>query len=132
MIVGRDPRVTAVPHVDEGALAWALIEAAKPHLTARERSQVFVTVGAGDTFAVIRALIKLAAAKKIPLRPRLVQLCATWLGAYTLHSEYEPLHRIINDRLMPIALEMFTTIERLPAAPASPATAGSCNGQRSQ
>jgi len=63
-------------------LAWALIEAAKPHLNAGERNYVFVTIGAGDTFAAIHGLINLIGGKRIPLHPHLVQLCATWLHGF--------------------------------------------------
>ncbi|EHB56156.1 hypothetical protein MycrhDRAFT_3350 [Mycolicibacterium rhodesiae JS60] len=101
-----------MPPVREGNLAWALIEAVKPHLTARESTQVFVVVGAGDTFAAIRGLIRLAAAKKIPLRPRLVQLCATWLDTYTLHEEYEGLRRMIEDCLMPNSVDVVPAISQ--------------------
>jgi hypothetical protein len=37
--------------VQETALAWALAEAVKPHLSAIERNHVFMAIGAGETFA---------------------------------------------------------------------------------
>jgi hypothetical protein len=104
----------AVRNVQEADLAWALIEAAKPHMNAGERNYVFVTVGAGDTFAAIRSLINLVAAKRIPLRPHLIQLCTTWLDAYTLHDAHEHLRRLIEDFLMPNTIQASTSIRRLP------------------
>jgi hypothetical protein len=103
----------AVRNVQEADLAWALIEAAKPHMNAGERNYVFVTVGAGDTFAAIRSLINLVAAKRIPLRPHLIQLCTTWLDAYTLHDAHEHLRRLIEDFLMPNTIQASTSIRRL-------------------
>jgi hypothetical protein len=76
-----------VPNVQETNLAWAVAEAAKPYLSARDRNRVFVAVGAGDTFRVIRGLLKLASAKQIPLPAELVQRCTTWLDTYGLREE---------------------------------------------
>ena len=109
----------AVRNVQEADLAWALIEAAKPHMNAGERNYVFVTVGAGDTFAAIRSLINLVAAKRIPLRPHLIQLCTTWLDAYTLHDAHEHLRRLIEDFLMPNTIQASTAIRRLSTPPKS-------------
>src|SRR6478672_3655452 len=68
--------------VQETALAWALAEAVKPHLSAIERNHVFMAIGAGETFAAIRGLVRSIAVKRIALRPDLVQQCITWLHAY--------------------------------------------------
>ena len=35
-------------------LAWALADAAKPHLNAAERSDVYMSIGAGETFTAIK------------------------------------------------------------------------------
>ena len=107
-------------NVQEANLAWALIDAAKPHMNAGERNFVFVTVGAGDTFAAIRSLINLIAAKRIPLRPHLKQLCAAWLEPYTFHDAHEQLRHVIDDFLMPNTVQASTTISRLSAPPKLP------------
>ena len=86
----------AVQNVQETNLAWALIEVAKPHLNRLERNYAFVTTGAGDTFAAIHHLLKLIAAKGIPLRPSLVRLCVTWLDSYAFHEEEPYLRRLIE------------------------------------
>jgi hypothetical protein len=106
-----------VRNVQEVNLAWDLIEAAKPHLNARERNYVFVTVGAGDTFAAIRQLLKVVAAKRIPLRLHLVRLCTTWLDSYAMHAEYEQLRRLIEGFLMPDAIQASTAISRVAKTP---------------
>jgi hypothetical protein len=109
-----------VRNSQESNLVWALIEAAKPHMNAGERNYVFVTVGAGDTFAAIRSLIKFVAAKHIPLRPQLVQLCRTWLDGYTFHNEHEHLSRVIDGLLMPNPMQPSTALRRLPTPPKAP------------
>ena len=95
-------------NVQETNLAWALIEVAKPHLNVLDRNYVFVTTGAGDTFAAIHYMLKLIAAKKIPLRPSLVRLCVTWLDSYAFHDQEPYLRRLIEGFLMPDAIRALT------------------------
>jgi hypothetical protein len=96
--------VTAQQRVQETTLAWALAEAVKPHLSAVERDRVFVSIGAGETFAVIRHLCKFVAIEKIPLRRDLAQQCTTWLHAYVGHEDARYLRRLIEDYLVPYAI----------------------------
>ena len=109
----------AVQNVQETNLAWALIEVAKPHLNVLERNYAFVTTGAGDTFAAIHHLLKLIAAKGIPLRPTLVQLCVTWLDSYASHEEEQYLRRLVEGFLLPDAIRALTAawVNPLSAAP---------------
>jgi hypothetical protein len=87
--------VIAVQNLQETNLAWALIEAAKPRLNARECNDVFVVIGAGDTFAAIRRLFKLVVIKQIPLHADLVRRCSTWLDTYSSHEEEQHLRRLV-------------------------------------
>lgn len=96
--------VTVQQRVQETTLAWALAEAVKPHLSAAENDHVFVSIGAGDTFAAIRHLCKLVAIEKIPLRRDLAQQCITWLHAYVGHEDARYLRRLIEDYLVPYAI----------------------------
>jgi hypothetical protein len=89
--------------VHEYDLAWALIKAAEPELNALERNYVYVTAGAGDTFATVHHLLKLIAVKQIPVQPHLVTLCRTWLGPYVGHEEYEYLRGLIESFVVPNA-----------------------------
>jgi hypothetical protein len=82
-------------------------------MNAGERNFVFVTLGAGDTFAAIRNLINLVAAKRIPLRPQLTQLCAMWLEGYVSHDAYEQLRRVIANFAMPNGIQASAVIRRL-------------------
>jgi hypothetical protein len=88
--------VTVEGRVQETKLAWALAEAVKPYLGAVERDRIFVSLGAGETFAVIRHLFKLVAIERIPLRGDLVQGCTTWLHAYTGHEDMRYLDRYLG------------------------------------
>lgn len=92
-------------HEQESNLVWALIDAAKPHMSAGECNYAVVTLVAGDSFAAIRQLLRLVATKHIPLRPHLVQLCTRWLDAYVFHEEYEHLRGLIEGFVMPQAIQ---------------------------
>ena len=87
-------------NIEETSLAWALIDAAKPHLNMHERNHVFTTVGAGDSFEAIRHLLKLIATKHVVLHPQLVQQCKAWVETYSLHEEQLWLRRVIEGFLM--------------------------------
>jgi hypothetical protein len=97
--------VIMVQNAAEINLAWALIDAVKPHLSIRERDFIFVTICAGDTFAALRQLLGLIAAKRIPLRPHLVQLCSTWLDTYIGHEQEQYLRSLIEGFVMPTTIQ---------------------------
>jgi hypothetical protein len=84
--------------VDEANLAWAVAQPAKPYLSAVERDAVFVAIGAGETFAAIRALLRSVGIKQIPLGPDLAQHCRTWSRAYSEHEDERYLRRLIEER----------------------------------
>ena len=104
-------------HEQESNLVWALIDAAKPHMSAGERNYAVVTLAAGDSFAAIRQLLRLVATKHIPLRPHLVQLCTRWLDAYLFHEQYEELRSLIEGFLMPQGIQASLVIGGQSAAP---------------
>jgi hypothetical protein len=100
-------------------LAWALADAAKPYLCAVERNDVYVAIGAGDTFVAIRQLFKSIAMKRISLQPDLLQRCTTWLDAYVGHEEERYLRRLIENFVIPYRIQVPATvrINRLPTRP---------------
>jgi|GEM_PF-1291742 len=91
---------------EETNLAWALAEAAKPHLNTVERNDVFVAIGAGEPFAAICQLLKSIATTRIPVRPDLAQRCRMWLSAYMGHEDERYLRRLIEDFLIPCAIRV--------------------------
>jgi hypothetical protein len=96
--------------VPEADLAWALVEAAKPHLSAVERNDVFMAIGAGETFAAIRQLFSWVAIKGIPVGLDLVECCTTWLHAYAGHEDERYLRRLIENFLIPLPFSDHTFI----------------------
>ena len=94
----------------EADLAWALALAAKPHLNVVERTDLFVAIGAGETSAVVRALVKWFAIKRIPVDPDLVQQCMSWLDGYVGHEDERFLRRLIEDVVFPMAIQPWATL----------------------
>jgi len=108
MGTGKDTREVIRDEID---LAWALALAVKPQLNVGEHNYIFVTIGAGDTFAAIRALLKWVVLKRIPVAPDLALRCASWLDAYAGHEDEKYLRRLIDGQ--PVANN--TTTSRLAA-----------------
>jgi hypothetical protein len=98
--------------VPEADLAWALAEAAKPHLSAVERRDIFMAIGAGETFAAIRQLFNWVAIRGIPVGLDLVERCRTWLHAYAGHEDERYLRRLIEKFLTPLPEDTFIRIDR--------------------
>ena len=107
VLAPRSPSASAsLWRADEANLAWALAEAAKPHLCGGERNAVYVAIGTGERFAAIRQLIRTIAVKQIPLRADLVQRCLTWLHAYAGHEDEADLRHHIEGGLIPCAVRV--------------------------
>jgi hypothetical protein len=96
--------VTAVQVAEEADLAWALAEAAQPHLSAVERNEVYVAIGVGEAFAAIHYLITAAARKRISCPAELVQRCQSWLDVYIGHHDEPYLRSLVEDVLSPHAI----------------------------
>jgi hypothetical protein len=105
--------------VHEANLAWAVAEAAKPYLNAVERTAVFVAIGAGETSAAIRGLLRSVEIKRIPLGPDLLQQCRTWLRGYGGHDDERHLRRRIEEPLIPYVIGAPETMRvlRVPTMP---------------
>jgi len=94
----------------EANLAWALALAAKPYVDSVERNHIFVAIGAGDTFAAIRELMKCVATRGIPVAPDLVRGCVSWLDAYVGHEDERDLRRLIEDLVFSSAIQASATL----------------------
>jgi hypothetical protein len=94
----------------EANLAWALALAAKPFLDVAERNALFVAIGAGETFAVVRALVKWVAIKRIPVEPDLVRQCVSWLDGYAGHNDERYLRRLIEEMVSPTENQAWATL----------------------
>ncbi len=74
------PRKTPVRQApDDAALAWELAANARPYLSRVDADRIYITLGIGETFAAIEALITAIARNAIPLNHDLVATTASWL-----------------------------------------------------
>jgi hypothetical protein len=92
-------------------LAWALADAAKPHMNAVERSEVHVSIGLGETFAAIRALITSAADKRIALPAELLERCHGWLDVHIGHEDERHLRGLVEHVLSPYSTQTAKEID---------------------
>jgi hypothetical protein len=95
--------------VYEANLAWALALAAKPHLDAVDRNNIFAAIGAGETFEAIRKLLKFVAVKRIPVKPDLALGCRSGLHGYVGHEDERNLRRHIEDFVIPHFIQVSAT-----------------------
>jgi hypothetical protein len=79
--------LTAMQLDDERSLAWALIDATRPHLSIAQRNNVHVAIGVGDTFVAMHLMITSAADQRIGLPAELVHRCIRWLDSYAGHED---------------------------------------------
>jgi hypothetical protein len=75
--------------MQEQNLAWALAEIADPCFGVAERNDIYVAIGAGDTFSAIHASVAVIAREGLPLPFELVAALPSWLNAHS-HNESEP------------------------------------------
>jgi hypothetical protein len=115
--------------VQEANLARAVAEAVKPYLSAVERDAVFVAIGAGDTYAAIRGLLRSVEIKRIPLRPDLLHQCRTWLRGYGGHDHERDIHRRSGEPQLPHMIGAAATTP-LTCVPPNPNHAAGCPSKR--
>lgn len=80
----------------EHDLAWELATWACEHITARDRDELYTTIGAGDSYAAISTLLETIAGAGVLVPPRLVSQLGAWLDAYTHHDDAARLHELLN------------------------------------
>ena len=96
------PRKTPVRQApDDAALAWELAANARPYLSRVDADRIYITLGIGETFAAIEALITAIAGNRVSLNDDLLATTASWLDCY-LGQDAEP-------RLRRLLAEVVTT-----------------------
>jgi hypothetical protein len=92
------PRKTPVPKApDDAALAWELAATARPYLSRVEADRIYITLGIGETFTAIDALITAIARNRIPLRDDLVATTASWLDCYVGQGAEPRLRHLLTE-----------------------------------
>ena len=71
--------VATLHHVE---LAWRLAMVTNAHLSARERNEIYVAVGAGDTYTAIRKSTAIAARKHVEVPAAIKEAVERWWAAH--------------------------------------------------
>jgi hypothetical protein len=109
--VSTTPRKTPVRKApDDAALAWELAATARPYLSRVDADHIYITLGIGETFTAIDALITAIARNQIPLSDDLVGTTASWLDCY-LGQDAEPRLRHLLTEVIAAA-----SYQQMPAA----------------
>lgn len=81
---------------DDAALAWELAATARPHLSRVEADRIYITLGIGETFTAIDALITAIARNHIALSDDLVAATASWLDCYLGQGDEPRLRHLLG------------------------------------
>ena len=73
----------------ESDLAWELADAISPLLAEPDRDQLYATIGSGDAYTAIDALLQTMADQRLPIPAEFIPKLTGWLDAY-IHSDDAP------------------------------------------
>lgn len=97
--LSRDPLAQPRPGIDPSTIsdedmAWALVDAVQPRLTGYERTSVFVELGSGESFLVIKHILTALLAARMALPVAILSQLTSWLNGYAGSPE-EPQLRMM-------------------------------------
>jgi hypothetical protein len=81
--------------VEEPKLAWALAEITHPYFYVAERNDIYVAIGAGDTFSAICSLITVIVRERLPLLADVVAMLPSWINGYAADAAVRHVHGLI-------------------------------------
>ena len=76
-------------------LAWELAEGGARHLDATERDNLYVAIGAGETFSAVKLLMHAVVGNGVALRAETIIRLLAWLDGYRDHPDERGLRRLI-------------------------------------
>jgi hypothetical protein len=80
----------------ESELAWELAGTVGPRLSKDARAAIYASIGAGNSYAAIVALLEVAAGDPSVLSLALVDRLRDWLDAYRYSADAARLHRLLT------------------------------------
>ncbi len=83
-------------HISDEDMAWSLVDAVKSCLTDYERTVVFVELGCGEGYLVIKRIITVLLATRMTLPEAILWKLSRWLNGYAGSPE-EPQLRMMLD-----------------------------------
>jgi hypothetical protein len=82
---------------DDGALAFELAAAARPHLSRADADRIYIAIGVGETYAAIAALLAVIARNQIRLGEDLGAVLAGWLDCYRGQDAQPRLRKLLAE-----------------------------------
>ena len=80
----------------ECELAWALAAAVSRRLTSVQRDAIYVTIGAGDTYAAIQQLIPAVVHNGVALAVDDIRRLEAWVDGYRGHVDEQRLRLVVS------------------------------------
>lgn len=87
----------------ESDLAWDLADAISPLLAERDRTQLYATIGSGDSYAAIDTVLQTMAHESFPVPHELVAKLTNWLDAYAHSHDAPRLHQLLRTEASPVS-----------------------------
>ncbi|OJZ74880.1 tryptophanase [Mycobacterium paraffinicum] len=94
------------PTISDEDMAWSLVDAVEPCLTGDERTIVFVELGCGEGYLVIKRILTTLLSNPTALPVPILSKLTRWLNSYAGNPD-EPQLRMM---LAVIRLQLFETI----------------------
>jgi hypothetical protein len=82
--------------ISDATVAWRLIDAAAPCLSADQRTTVFVELGCGENHRAIERALAAVVEASFPLPAAMLATLATWLDLYTGSPEEPRLQTLLT------------------------------------
>lgn len=89
-------KIRTVDDWAESDLAWELADAISSLLAGRDRAQLYATIGSGESYTAIDAMLQTIVHQHLPIPTQLITKLTDWLDAYA-HSDDAPrLHELLH------------------------------------
>jgi hypothetical protein len=81
---------------DDVELAWTLVGVAHGCLSVRDRHNIYIAIGVGETFAAVGSLLTQIARTQLAVPADVIATTATWLDGYIGHTHEPRLRELIG------------------------------------
>src|SRR4051795_8438875 len=90
------PQASIEASVTDDELAWDLADAARGHLDATQRNEVYIAIAVGDSLWAVTLLLRAVVRQKLSVRADLMRKLLWWVTSYRGHPEQAGLLHLIG------------------------------------
>jgi hypothetical protein len=90
------PQASIEASVTDDELAWDLADAARGHLDATQRNEVYIAIAVGDSLWAVTLLLRAVVRRKLSVRAHLMRKLLWWVTSYRGHPEQPGLLHLIG------------------------------------